>query len=239
MFHPLIKGAIANQAVISGTWSANNATLSAQEGSMVAYWKAEDLTDSIGSHSLTNLNSATFTSAKYNNGFTLDGVNQALRANDSSDWDLFASSGDATISFWTKLDTHSTDEYFIAHRQNSNASWYILHSHGNGLRFVLYAGSLLVDTGFGGEITDTNFHHILLSKIGNDYKLYKDNSVVASVTDSSTAELSGYLYIGQVDTGAGNVDGQIDEVGIWKGYGADSTYVSALYNSGTGAFYIG
>lgn len=56
-----------------------------QRQGIVSYWKGSDLTDSVGTNTLTNNNSATFTAGKVGNAFTMVGAsNQYLSITDAA-----------------------------------------------------------------------------------------------------------------------------------------------------------
>lgn len=72
------------------------------DANLIAYYKAEDTSDSKGSRTLTNDNSVTFTTGKYNNAsnFGSSNTNKSLhRAGDAYGF----SGGAVTISCWVKL----------------------------------------------------------------------------------------------------------------------------------------
>ena len=69
------------------------------------------------------------------------------------------------------------------------------HEDGAGLRFESYSGGSLVLNITGGEITDTDWHHIAVVRDSNDVEIFKDGTSVATGTTSSTATFSGELRI--------------------------------------------
>lgn len=235
----LAAGSIAKvegEDAVAATWTANNATLSAQDANLVAYWKGENLTDSIGSHTLTNNNAVTFTGGKHNDAFTLDGVDQSLTGTSHAD---FALPGDFTIAFWSKQDAYAdTDRYFMGigeytnfrfGRRRSGLSGYINFQTSDGFNDFSYT------------YNSTSYVHIGLVHDGTDMKLYVNGSLEDTIGSISGAVAQADLVIGaQIITGTKEAffDGQIDEVGLWKGYAADAAFMTALYNTATGAFRI-
>ena len=158
-----------------------------------------------------------------------DGTGDYLTAPDSADFDVCASASDNwTVDFWVRMTDHSGTENFIAHGANSSNSWFIYHVDGTGLIFKCTdSGPAVIETGSGGEITDSDWHHIALCKVADEYGVYKDGTQVGYVQDSSIADQTGSLYIG-VDASASNpFDGYIDEVRIQH-----SNAFSASPNSG-------
>ena len=149
-----------------------------------------------------------------------DGDSGDLTYADSADWDLVASSTDSwTIDFWVKHDDHAGTEYYIDQFEDANNAWRIYHDHGNGLYFNVRSGGVsIIDISDVGEIADTNWHHLALCKIADEYGLYKDGTQVGYTQDNSTDNFTGGLYLGERGTTAGGwYDGSIDELRIMKG----------------------
>jgi len=148
---------------------------------------------------------------------------------DSDNWDIFGSNSDSwTISMWVKHTDHVSDEYYISQYEDSSNVWHLFHSHGNGLSmYAVSGGTTILDTGFGGEITDTDWHHIALVKINDEYAIYLDGTQVVYLQDSSTDILSGKLFIGQRGSNSNYFDGNIDDIVI-----SQSNIFSASPNSG-------
>ena len=102
--------------------------------------------------------------------------------------------------------------------ESGTSVWQIFHSDGSGISFGASAGAgTIISTGFGGEITDTRWHHIAMVKEGSEssvgarYGIWKDGVQVTYVEDDSihnygpTAQLiigsafSGDYFDGDVD----------------------------------------
>ena len=229
MFNPLQWAAIASQDVVGDTWTANNATLSEENDKLVAYWKAEDLTDEINSHTLTNVGTTTFTAGKRDNAFTLNGSSQYLSITDT---DFVFGTGNFTISLWLKSIREGTWDTIID--IDGYASGILMRIVDND---SLYIAGTYYDWNPETYITDNVYAHVVLCRIGNTFRVYVDNVERVSGTKSVDLNLSGALLIGQASHSSMLYKGQFDEIGIWKGYGATSTFVSALYNTITGSFY--
>jgi hypothetical protein len=140
---------------------------------------------------------------------------------DNPDWDIGTSSSDDwTIDLWVKHADHTGTEIYITQFQDGNNFWNLRHEHGNGLKFWWHstqAGTKEVNTGFGGEISDADWHHIALCKVGSKYAIYKDGAQVAYVDDVDThPSFNGVLYLGS-NTSASAFSGHLDEVRIHKG----------------------
>lgn len=159
----------------------------------------------------------------------LDGNSDYLSIANSEDWYICSDADeDWTIDFWVKHDDHAGTETYIQHYEDGDNSWRIVHVHGSGVRFYVESGAaVVIDTGSGGEITDTNWHHIALCKVGDEYGLYVDGSQVAYTQDSSVDTFAGSLYIGATGTPGNYYDGSIDELRI-----DNSNHFSAAPNVG-------
>jgi len=146
-----------------------------------------------------------------------DGTGDYLSIPDSIDWDI---STDFTIDLWVKHDDHVGTENYIRQVEpgGNHDRWALSHYHGNGIRFyVRDEGDFILNIDYGGEITDTDWHHVAMCKVGNEYGIYKDGTQVAHTSDADTATFTGSLYIG--GDGVHNdyyFDGHLDEIRIVK-----------------------
>jgi len=222
-------------------WTANNGILSTRDGDMAAYWKAEDLTDSISTWDLTNVNSSTFTTGKYNNALTFDGTDQYTYAS----WgvDYFLSAQEFTISCWIKPDV--LESVHIMGHGVTTFSWFLQTTSDGNVNFVMSENGSsynLILNSTDTPIGTSSFHHIVVTRVGNLSTLYVDNDVKEAVSQSYTmfsSSVNLHIGAGQISgTPSLFFDGKIDEIGFWIGYGFTTDEVSALYNSGTGSFLI-
>lgn len=176
--------------------------------------------ESNSNHSITFNGNAQIDTADFKFGtasLLLDGTGDYLSIADSSDWDLIASNTDNwTIDFWVKHTDHAGVECYISQVEDGNNQWSLYHSDGNGIGFFAYTGGVkIIDIPFGGEITDTNWHHIALIKIGDEYGIYKDGTQVGYVQDSDIDTYSAPLHIGFQNDGSGwTFDGWMDSFRI-------------------------
>ena len=139
-----------------------------------------------------------------------DGSGDYLSCADSSDWDFLPASG-YTAEAWYKPITHAGTDFIIGQSADGNNYWMLGHEDGAGLRFESYSGGSLVLNITGGEITDTDWHHIAVVRDGSDVEIFKDGTSVATGTTSSTATFSGQLRIGE-GSAHGAMDGYLDEI---------------------------
>lgn len=182
---------------------------------------------SIVGHTVNMVNEAELdtTAKKFGtSSLILDGDNDSVRLPNSADWNLCAdATTDFNIDFWFKMDVHGTgrSEYLISNFQDLNHYWALWHldssgANNEGLAFdMVWFGINEITTGHSNEITDTDWHHIALVKIGTEYGVYLDGTQVLFVDDDSNRIFDGFLYIGERGDGS-NLDGHIDEVRVQK-----------------------
>ncbi|MCJ7730036.1 MAG: PEP-CTERM sorting domain-containing protein [Sedimentisphaerales bacterium] len=140
----------------------------------------------------------------------------------SADWDIVASNADNwTVDFYVRLDNHSTIEGLMYQGSNASNRWAIRH-YGSGTNrgfifTVMSSMSEVISTGYGGEITDSDWHWIALCKVGSNYAIYKDGTQVNYTPDTSTANFTGLLNIGRTTSAIGYyyTNGNMDEVRIF------------------------
>jgi len=163
-------------------------------------------------HAVTFVGTATLSTAqkKWGNGsLLLDGDSDNLTVPDHADWDIQTN---FTIDLWVKHTDHAGIEDYVNQREDTTNFWTLRHTHGEGLAFYIQsAGSNIVVCGPAGEITDNDWHHIALCKVGNEYGIYKDGVQVSHTSDSSMDTFTGLLRIGLLQT---YFDGHMDEIRI-------------------------
>lgn len=174
---------------------------------------AQATLDATARHAITFVNTAELDTAQKKWGTSsllLDGNSDGLTIPDSSDWDLCANdTDDWTIDFQVKHSDHAGQEYYLNHHEGDDDRWWLMHEHGAGLTFSMNSTGnkiLLI----GGEITDTNWHHVALIKVDDDYGIYLDGTQTAhSIGESDNDTFTGLLYIG---SGGAYFDGWMDEI---------------------------
>ncbi len=140
-----------------------------------------------------------------------DGDSGWLSIPDHADWEM-TSQTNFVVDFWVRHTDHVGTETYIGQYEDANNYWFVTHIHGSGLSMNVYkdAGAIIT-TPFGGEITDTSWHHIALCKAGNYYGIYKDGVQICYALDSDTDTLAGELQIGAFE-GANFYQGSMDEI---------------------------
>jgi hypothetical protein len=137
---------------------------------------------------------------------------------DSSDWDVFGNSvDDWSIDFWAKHNVLTGQQQYISQRASSSLYWSLFHVSGSGIRLYAQNSAIVIDSGYGGEITDTDWHHITLCKIGNVYAIYKDGVQVTYATTNNIVNVNAPVYIGQSGGNNEYLNGAMDEIRIERG----------------------
>lgn len=146
----------------------------------------------------------------------LDGDSDYLSIPDSSDWDICGSNSDNwTIDFWVKHTDHAGQETYLCQYEDGNNFFHFSHVDGNGLWFGLKSGGTWAIEGwFGSEITDTDWHHVALCKIADEYAIYLDGTQTFYIQENTTATFTGSFYIGARGDNSEHIDGHIDELRI-------------------------
>lgn len=228
----------------SSTWTANNETISAYDSYLKAYYHLEDTSDSAGTHTLTNVDSVSFaTDGKHNKCATLNGSSQSLYAAGHADFNPGA--GDFFLSMWVNL-ASSGGQVFCGCVWNSGNRGWNFQTQSNLLFRYSTDGSNYTNVPFTWTPVTGAWVNVAIGRAGADLRAYVNGSQVGDTHNIGTSTIydqSDDPYEIGVETGSGYLNGSIDEHGFWKGMSfvdvaAMDTLVSALYNSGTGAFLI-
>jgi hypothetical protein len=189
---------------------------------LLAFYKLSDLSDSSGlNRTLTNNGNVTFAPGKIGDAGVFDGSNYL----DVSMASLPQGSQDRTISFW-----------FNSLKTNPQVPlYYGTPSSGELVLFYIDQNTVIVSPYGDGvasseQLSDGNWHHILFETNNQTWLLYIDG-VLKDSQYRSTSTNGTALTIGSGSDG--NVEGQIDAVGIWN-RALSNAEVAELYNNGTG-----
>jgi hypothetical protein len=159
--------------------------------------------------------------------YEFDGTGDELNFAYSSDFDIIDSaSSNQTVDFWVQHDDHAGDEAYVEHFKDTGIYWLWDHRSGNGMRFTINDGSTSATTEWVGEITDTDWHHLAMCKVGSDYGLYKNGTQIGYFSTSLTFTLNATLHIGNNYGDSCPLDGSMDEFRLQA-----SNYFSASPNS--------
>jgi hypothetical protein len=211
---PIIQAmsAVARKRVASG--SVGTAPSS---GDCVAYWKMEDVTDSVGSNDLTNVG-ATNGTAKIANGYDFDGVNDYMTVPSAFNTTL---QGDFSVGLWINVDNYDpasfSESWIMCFRAERNVQ--IKYTSAGAFLINFFTGTNYTITTAGGYSTGT-WYHITCTKSGtNGTKIYVDGvqqGVDAAATGTPSTNTAG-SSIGDFKGSLTNyqIDGTVDEVGVF------------------------
>ena len=126
-----------------------------------------------------------------------DGDGDHLSIPNSSDWDIPAN---FTIDLWQKINAWTTQiSPYTQQYEDATNYWafYLDELNDKIVRFVMRnTDGVLVDFFTGiNAINDTNWHHVALCKVGNEWGIYVDGTQIAHVSDASMETFTGSLYI--------------------------------------------
>ena len=212
---------------VVGTWTKNNTVLETQAATV--YYKAEDTSDSIGSNTLTNNGSVGFASALNNNGFVFDGSAKYMSASNADAFKF--RTNDFTIRIPIKFNTRKTYNDAIVFNDYTDGFLYQYTYNNPTFRHEFYINgtNINVDEVLGVD----DFNQIVISRISGVVYIYNNGVLKGSgALAGDINPASGDLRIGSGNLVAGaEINGLMDEIGIWNGYGATQEYVTALQDA--------
>ena len=165
---------------------------------------------------------------------SFDGSTGYLSIPQSTNWNVVASAVDSwTVELFAKHSDHVGTEVYITQFEDGNNFWDLFHVHGSGIRFNVTSGGVsILATSYAGEITDTDWHHIMVVKVADEYGVYVDGAQVSYTQDSSTDTFVGSLFLGQIQS-ANFFDGNMASVKITNGNPYSATPVVGLSDTVT------
>lgn len=212
--------------------------------SLVSYWKFDESSgnaaDSYGVNTLTNNNTATYTTGIINNGTDLEASSsQSFSIADASQVGLDLT-GSFSASFWINPETISggANAVFSKFNQVGSTGAYNLSTYTSGVDFRLFSsGSLTSKQWAYTFLTGTWYHLCIIYTASSGSALLYINGVSQGVVTglpNSIDNSSVPFAIGGYSAGGGGFfDGIIDEVAIWSRE-LVSNEVTLLYSSGSG-----
>jgi len=189
------------------------------DSNTVALWHFDDSSsDNCQNHGGTITMTGThdnFTQGKFGKAVSFDGAGDYVSAADSADFDI---TPDWTVDFWVRHISQPAggDEGYVTHYESADDRWYLLHTTGSGIIFIMRSGaSNVVNTGYSGTISDNNWHHVALTRTnGTIWTIYKDGLQTDVELDSSIDTYAGSLFIGQIGGATNYFNGTLDELRI-------------------------
>lgn len=226
---------------------------------LVSYWKFDESSgnaaDSVGSNTLTNINTAAYASAKINNGIDLErGSSQQMQIAHASQSGLQLTT--LTIACWVNFESLvsvTNDTNTFATKGNIDGLtevgyifWLSKTATDRKLFFWWRIGTNDANQhSVVWEPSTATWYHVAVTfdNTANECKFYVNGSQQgATGTSLATAlqpEGNQPFIVGNHsdETDSGKLfDGIIDELGVWS-RALSSTEISSLYNGGTGLSY--
>lgn len=210
----------------------------------VAYYKLDEssgnASDSIGSRTLTNTNTVTYSTGKINNG--------ANFVTASSQYFTFTpvglSNSTFSISGWFYSGTNQGGSIYQEGISGNNNPYIAIQRGGaNGTDWVLVArdaSAVGLSDQWTADVTRNTWHHFVWTMTTTQSNLYLDGNTTPIRTTNFTAN-SFTANVGRIGN-AKRVNeesfwgGSLDEIGVWN-RALSSTEITSLYNSGSGLQY--
>ncbi len=209
--------------------------------SLLSYHKLEDLTDSVGSRTLTNTGSTANVSAKIGNGYDSSTSNSTKRLGNTTNY--WINWWACSISAWIKINwNHSVVDHPLAVNEycGSNGSAYILNGIGfnqtnTQVQFSRLRTAVAWQDAVYAFTPWTTFHHYVYTYDGTSIRWYVDWTLVVWPTAASgggTTEVrdTWLAILGSNYTSWHWFSGIVDEVWVWN-RAITASEVTELYNS--------
>ncbi len=203
------------------------------DANLVSYYKLEDTSDSKGSNTLTNNGSATFTSARYNNGANYGSANSTKWLSRADQLGI-AGNSDLSVSMWVKLtDEITSGTYTIfEHLSTTTANRYIAcnYNYNSGTPQLDVNASAGTHATYTITLGTSVFHHIVVTRnvAGNVLTLYVDGASVATGTVGTDTDGNNNFSIGASRAGLRFLSGVQDDVAVFNRV-LTPTEVSTIY----------
>jgi len=150
-------------------------------------------------HIVTQNGTAILSTAQKKFGSTsvlFDGNSDYLSIPNSPDWDIGGSSvDDWTLDVWVKFTNPAGTQGIADQHESDSQFWYFYHG-ASGFSFHLYAGGSILSLSGSGLIEDTDWHHVAICKVADEWGMYVDGVQTAYTQDSSTDTWTASLRIG-------------------------------------------
>ncbi len=219
-----------------GAATSSNATLTVTAvppcatppAGLISWWRAEnDTADQVGGNSGTVVGNATFGPGQVGQAFAFDGNADAVQVGNPASLQL----QDFTIEAWIKRASASTISYNgplgMIFAYGAGGYGLYLDSNGNPALSKITYNNVTLGTG----ITDTNYHHLAVTKTGSSVVFYIDG-----VAYPAPAYNPGFVFSTGAEIGAWGSSlastffGSIDELAIYN-RALSSNEIQAIYNA--------
>ncbi len=221
-------GAVTSQVAIL---SAETNACTAPSSGLIAWWPANGIAnDAAEKFSPTIKGNATYTRGKSGYGFLFDGQGDAVDVGNPSELQR----QNFTIEAWVKRNNT------IKASQTAGGGLFLAGGdHGYAFGMTDAGNLLLSKVGVDGvfstfTITDTNFHHVAVTRTNGVVIFYKDGVASGSLSYSTQFEFTKPICIGALsDLTAGCFIGVIDELAIYSRI-LGASEIQSIYNAGSG-----
>jgi hypothetical protein len=211
---------------------------------LVAYWKLDETSGTTAADSTGNGHDGTLTGATLpdwttgiiNNGLefygTLDGsVLSYMEVPTNPDFEF--GTGDFTYAFWT-INNNTSNYSTLLYTGGSPDGLLVEYKLPSTFRvFVnsssVYQKAFIMDSG--------TWYLFVIRRINNKIDIVINGISLGEEEFSGSVSCPSNLLFGSNNVTNHNLDGKIDEIGIWKGHGLTDEEVALLYNNGTGRQY--
>jgi len=203
-----------------------------QQQALTGYWTFDtNSSPSVGSYSITNIGTPTYTTGRFGNSLTLNGTNQALEITDTAS---LKPSGEFTIGCWIKTTTNAR-HLFQSQSTNPTFAGFVFRLSPTGA-MEAYIGNNA--GGVGGFVAQTNvcdnqWHYVVLTFNNNFMQIYVDGKLDGSgYSVAPVYAATNYVRIGANNNDGTNTsffNGQIDDLFLINGYALDEFTIWQKY----------
>jgi hypothetical protein len=157
--------------------------------------------------------------AKWGGALSLAAIGDYLSIPNHADWDMNGTN--YTIDFWIKFtDALSAAKSYrpLAQVEDSNNGWWLsVHGGTYRLTFVIETNNVAVLTFQTESFLDpSDWQHVALIKVSNEYGIYFDGTQVGYVDDATTDTFTGSLTVGSGGVTYNTPPARMDEIRISK-----------------------
>lgn len=209
-----------------------------QTQALSAYWSFDASSAAgVGSFSMSNIGTPTYTAGKFSNALTLDGSTDALSIADTA---VLKPTVSFTIGAWIKTTGSSNQDIFTSYQTTPNPAGIKLFVMSTGVvRLTIgNASGGLEDIGYTllnstSLVNNGNWHYVVATYNNRIAQLYVDGILEASKYSVQVAyDTTNYIRIGCIYTSGTNAEyfnGQIDDLFIINNYALDEKTIRDKY----------
>lgn len=172
---------------------------------------------------------ASFTNTK---SLDFDGVDDFVAIGNPTELQI---TGDMTVSSWIKTSSNTTQVIFAKNDGTNNSYLFYLSAGKPAMVIWTTNSSTFNQTVSGSTIGDGNWHHLMWVKVGSNFKIYLDGSLLINQSKSATMNnSSGDVSMGgRMDLSSPlTTNGNLDEVAVWNS--DQSGNIGSIYSASGG-----